>query len=78
MLDTKNLFCFFSIGETIKPCFRYSCDYSKSSYGIDTLLPGGIGIVEAVMSILYAALNVGKNIVVTATILDRIISFGLY
>ncbi len=38
-------------------------------------MPGGLGVVEVTMTLLYASLKVGKNIALTATILDRIISF---
>ncbi len=71
----RTYFVFLALGKQLNPVFVTLVTTVSLLMGLIPFLPGGIGIVEAVMSILYAALNVGKNIAVTATILDRIISF---
>ncbi|ADT84778.1 lysylphosphatidylglycerol synthase transmembrane domain-containing protein [Thermococcus barophilus] len=45
--------------------------------GMVSILPGGIGITEAVNSALYLSLSIDKSLAVTATVIDRFVSFWL-
>jgi len=73
----RTYFVFLALGKQLNPVFVALVTTVSLLMGLIPFLPGGIGIVEVVMSVLYAALKVGKNVAVTATILDRIISFWL-
>lgn len=71
----RTYFVFLALGKPLNPVFVVLVTTISLLMGLIPFLPGGIGIVEVTMSVLYAALKVGTNIAVTATILDRIISF---
>jgi uncharacterized protein (TIRG00374 family) len=73
----RTYFVFLALGKPLNPVFVILVTTVSLLMGLIPFLPGGIGIVEVTMSILYAALKVGKNVAVTATLLDRIISFWL-
>ncbi len=45
--------------------------------GMISIPPGGIGVTEAVNSALYLSLGINKSLAVTATVIDRFISFWL-
>ncbi|KYC52058.1 MAG: Glycosyltransferase AglD [Candidatus Methanofastidiosum methylothiophilum] len=71
----RTYFVFLALGKPLNPVLVVLVTTISLLMGLIPFLPGGIGIVEVTMSVLYAALKVGKNIALTATILDRIISF---
>ena len=71
----RTYFVFLALGKPLNPVLVTLVTTISLLMGFIPFLPGGIGIVEVTMSVLYAALKVGKNVAVTATILDRIISF---
>lgn len=71
----RTYFVFLALGKPLNPFLVSLVTTVSLLMGLIPFLPGGIGIVEATMSVLYAALKVGKNVAVTATILDRILSF---
>lgn len=71
----RTYFVFLAIGKPLSPVFVTLVTTISLLMGLIPFLPGGIGIVEVTMSVLYAAFKVGKNVAVTATILDRMISF---
>ncbi|ASJ11370.1 flippase-like domain-containing protein [Thermococcus thioreducens] len=43
--------------------------------GMMMVLPGGAGIIEAINSAVYVLLGIGKGVAVTATVLERLISY---
>jgi hypothetical protein len=71
----RTYFVFLALGKPLNPVFVALVTTVSLLMGLIPFLPGGIGIVEVTMSVLYASLKVGKNVAVTATILDRVISF---
>ncbi|MFA5558482.1 MAG: flippase-like domain-containing protein [Methanofastidiosum sp.] len=71
----RTYFVFLALGKPLNPVLVVLVTTISLLMGLIPFLPGGIGIVEVTMSVLYAALKVGKNVALTATILDRIISF---
>ncbi|KYC46322.1 MAG: Glycosyltransferase AglD [Candidatus Methanofastidiosum methylothiophilum] len=71
----RTYFVFLALGKPLNPILVALVTTISLLMGLIPFLPGGLGIVEVTMSVLYASLKVGKNIALTATILDRIISF---
>jgi hypothetical protein len=71
----RTYFVFLALGKPLNPVLVVLVTTISLLMGLIPFLPGGIGIVEVTMSVLYTSLKVGANIAVTATILDRIISF---
>ncbi len=45
--------------------------------GLISIIPGGIGITEAIFSALYLSLAIDKTLAVTATMVDRALSFWI-
>ncbi len=45
--------------------------------GLISIIPGGIGITEAIFSALYLSLAIDKTLAVTATMVDRMLSFWI-
>ena len=45
--------------------------------GLISIIPGGIGITEAIFSALYLSLAIDKTLAVTATMVDRTLSFWI-
>ena len=43
--------------------------------GMFMIIPGGAGIIEAINSAVYVLLGINKEIAVTATLLERLISY---
>ena len=71
----RTYFVFLALGKPLNPVLVTLVSTISLLMGLIPLLPGGIGTVEVTMSVLYSALRVGKNVALTATILDRMISF---
>jgi uncharacterized protein (TIRG00374 family) len=71
----RTYFVFLALGKPLNPVLVALVTTISLLMGLIPFLPGGLGIVEVTMSVLYAALKVGKNVALTATILDRILSF---
>ncbi len=71
----RTYFVFLALGRPLNPLLVALVSTISLLVGLIPLLPGGVGIVEVTMTVLYASLKVGKNIALTATILDRILSF---
>ncbi|HNR44396.1 MAG TPA: flippase-like domain-containing protein [Methanofastidiosum sp.] len=73
----RTYFVFLALGKPLNPLLVALVSTISLLMGLLPLLPGGLGVVEVTMTVLYASLKVGKNIALTATILDRILSFWL-
>ncbi len=71
----RTYFVFLALGKPLNPLLVALVSTISLLIGLLPLLPGGLGSIELTMTVLYASLKVGKNIALTATILDRIISF---
>jgi len=71
----RTYFVFLALGRPLNPLLVALVSTISLLVGLIPLLPGGVGIVEVTMTVLYASLKVGKNIALTVTILDRILSF---
>ena len=71
----RTYFVFLALGKPLNPVLVALVTTISLLMGLIPFLPGGLGIVEVTMSVLYASLKVGKNVALTATILDRILSF---
>ncbi|USH00271.1 flippase-like domain-containing protein [Thermococcus argininiproducens] len=70
-------FIFESIGYTLELHKILMVQMAGIALGMISILPGGLGITEAVNSALYLSLRIDKSLAVTATVLDRFISFWL-
>ncbi|MCC7572926.1 MAG: flippase-like domain-containing protein [Candidatus Methanofastidiosum sp.] len=71
----RTYFVFLALGRPLNPLLVALVSTISLLMGLLPLMPGGLGVVEVTMTLLYASLKVGKNIALTATILDRILSF---
>lgn len=71
----RTYFVFLALGKPLNILLVALVSTISLLMGLLPLLPGGLGVVEVTMTVLYASLKVGKNIALTATILDRILSF---
>ncbi|EEB73516.1 flippase-like domain-containing protein [Thermococcus sp. AM4] len=73
----RNYFVFVSLGYKIGLLAVVTVQMIATTVGIISVIPGGAGITEAVTSGVYVALGVTREMAVTSSILDRIISFWL-
>ncbi|USS41213.1 flippase-like domain-containing protein [Thermococcus aggregans] len=73
----RTYFVFESIGYHLEIQKILMVQMAGIALGMISILPGGVGITEAVNSALYLSLRIDKSLAVTATILDRFISFWL-
>ncbi|WP_175059981.1 flippase-like domain-containing protein [Thermococcus sp. 2319x1] len=73
----RTYFVFESIGYHLELQKILMVQMAGIALGMISILPGGVGITEAVNSALYLSLRIDKSLAVTATILDRFISFWL-
>ncbi|MCD6524811.1 MAG: flippase-like domain-containing protein [Thermococcus sp.] len=73
----RNYFIFLSLGCKIGLLAVVTVQMIATTVGIISVIPGGAGIIEAVTSGTYVVLGVTKEMAVTSSILDRIISFWL-
>lgn len=73
----RTYFVFESIGYPLEIQKILMVQMAGIALGMISILPGGVGITEAVNSALYLSLKIDKSLAVTATILDRFISFWL-
>ncbi len=73
----RNYFVFLSLGYKIGLLAVVTVQMIATTVGIISVIPGGAGIIEAVTSGVYVALGVTKEMAVTSSILDRMISFWL-
>ncbi|MDK2870587.1 MAG: glycosyltransferase 2 family protein [Pyrococcus sp.] len=70
-------FIFESIGYHLEIYKILMVQMAGIALGMISILPGGVGITEAVNSALYLSLRIDKSLAVSATVLDRFISFWL-
>jgi len=70
-------FVFRSVGYPLDLYKILMVQMAGIALGMISILPGGIGITEAVNSALYLSLGIDKGLAVTATVIDRFISFWL-
>ncbi|EHR79832.1 membrane protein [Thermococcus litoralis DSM 5473] len=73
----RTYFVFESIGYHLEIQKILMVQMAGIALGMISILPGGVGITEAVNSALYLSLRIDKSLAVTATVLDRFISFWL-
>ncbi|WP_456397695.1 flippase-like domain-containing protein [Palaeococcus sp. (in: euryarchaeotes)] len=73
----RTFFVFMSIGHPLKIYEVLMVQMAGIALGMISILPGGIGITEGVNSALYLSLSLDKGVAVTATVVDRFISFWL-
>ncbi|MDK2983218.1 MAG: glycosyltransferase 2 family protein [Thermococcaceae archaeon] len=73
----RTYFVFESIGYRLELQKILMVQMAGIALGMISILPGGVGITEAVNSALYLSLKIDKSLAVTATVLDRFISFWL-
>ena len=73
----RSYFIFLSLGYKIGLFAVITVQMMATTVGIISVIPGGAGIIEAVTSGTYVILGVTKEMAVTSSILDRIISFWL-
>ncbi len=73
----RTYFVFLALGISLNPLLVALVSTVTLLVGLLPLLPGGLGIIEVTMTVLYSYLRVGTNVALTVTILDRIISFWL-
>jgi len=73
----RTYFVFESIGYPLELYKILMVQMAGIALGMISILPGGVGITEAVNSALYLSLSMNKSLAVTATVIDRFISFWL-
>ncbi|MBO8173965.1 MAG: flippase-like domain-containing protein [Thermococcus sp.] len=73
----RTYFVFESIGYPLELYKILMVQMAGIALGMISILPGGIGITETVNSALYLSLSINKSLAVTATVIDRFISFWL-
>lgn len=73
----RTFFVFISIGHPLRLYEVLMVQMAGIALGMISILPGGIGIMEGVNSALYLSLSLDKGVAVTATVVDRFISFWL-
>ncbi|NJE08336.1 flippase-like domain-containing protein [Thermococcus sp. M39] len=73
----RTYFVFESIGYPLELYKILMVQMAGIALGMISILPGGVGITEAVNSALYLSLSINKSLAVTATVIDRFISFWL-
>lgn len=71
----RTYFVFLALGNPLNPMLVALVATITVLMGLIPLLPGGLGVMEITMTVLYSSLRVGTNVALTATILDRILSF---
>ncbi|AFK21923.1 flippase-like domain-containing protein [Pyrococcus sp. ST04] len=70
-------FVFLSLGRNMSIIQVLLVKMASMAIAMVSIIPGGIGINEAVQSALFLAIGVEKTLAVSATMLDRLISFWI-
>jgi len=73
----RTYFVFESVGYHLEIYKILMVQMAGIALGMISILPGGVGVTEAVNSALYLSLRISKSLAVSATVLDRFISFWL-
>jgi len=73
----RSYYVFESIGYHLSLYKILMVQMAGIALGMISILPGGLGVTETINSALYLSLNIDKSLAVTATVLDRFISFWL-
>ena len=73
----RNYFVFISLGYKIGLLAVMTVQMVATAVGLISVIPGGAGIIEVTTSGVYVALGVTREMAVTSSILDRIISFWM-
>ncbi|AEH25228.1 flippase-like domain-containing protein [Pyrococcus yayanosii] len=73
----RTYFVFLSIGYEVPLAYVLLVQMAAMAIAMMSVIPGGLGVNEAVLSALFLALGIEKSIAVSATILDRLISFWI-
>ncbi|KUH33122.1 hypothetical protein APY94_07590 [Thermococcus celericrescens] len=71
----RSYFIFISINSPIKLLDVMVVQMIGIVVGMFMIIPGGAGIIEAINSAVYVLLGINKEIAVTATLLERLISY---
>ncbi len=70
-------FIFMSMGMTISPVAVMVVQMVGTAVGLISVIPGGAGLTAATMSGVYMLFGIHKSLAVTASIVDRLISFWI-
>ncbi|AMM53175.1 lysylphosphatidylglycerol synthase transmembrane domain-containing protein [Pyrococcus kukulkanii] len=71
----RTYFIFLSLGSRVSLLQVLLVKMASMALAMISVIPGGIGISETIQSALFLAVGVEKTVAVSATVLDRIISF---
>ncbi|RLF92019.1 hypothetical protein DRN82_00945 [Thermococci archaeon] len=71
----RTYFIFLSLGNRVSLLQVLLVKMASMALAMISVIPGGIGISETIQSALFLAVGVEKTVAVSATVLDRIISF---
>lgn len=73
----RNYFVFVSLGYKIGLPTVMTVQMVATAVGLISVIPGGAGIIEVTTAGVYVALGITREMAVTSSILDRIISFWM-
>lgn len=73
----RTYFVFESISHPLPLSSIVMVQMAGIAIGMISVIPGGLGVTEGINSALYLSLSLKKSIAVTATVVDRFISFWL-
>ncbi|WP_461862987.1 lysylphosphatidylglycerol synthase transmembrane domain-containing protein [Thermococcus sp.] len=73
----RTYFVFFSLNYPLALHKVLMVQMAAMAVGLISIIPGGIGITEAIFSALYLSLAIDKTLAVTATMVDRTLSFWI-
>ncbi|NJF25724.1 lysylphosphatidylglycerol synthase transmembrane domain-containing protein [Thermococcus sp. Bubb.Bath] len=73
----RNYLVFISLGQSVSFTSIMIVQMIATTVGLISIIPGGAGIIEAISAGSFVLLGITRDMAVTASILDRIISFWL-